>query len=432
MHGPATTDSLSSDALALAESEGDPKAIMLALRARHQAINGPDHVAARVPLAERIVELATAAGDPNAELWGRLARIDAAFELGEPMVLRDNITRVRALADRIGWPLADWHTHRLRAAIALLGGDFATTEAETALARAAAQRTREPLYTALLGLLDFQRRDHLGQLPEVAPAVAEFVAHLGGAPVALSNGGALLLAAGDPDGALDCYERLRPVLPHLPKDGRWFFTVLGASEMAIAFDDTETISWCYRTLLPYAELFQAGGGGAIICRGSVGRLLGLLADAAGDLPAAQAHLSAAVAADDRIGAVPFRALSQLAMASVLFRLGSSADLTRARDLLASVTATARRLRMTPTLTAAAELGDAVRRAAQKSVSLTPREREVLARVAEGASNRSIAAALVVSERTVEYHVANLLTKIGAANRTEAATWALRTGLAPTP
>ena len=69
---------------------------------------------------------------------------------------------------------------------------------------------------------------------------------------------------------------------------------------------------------------------------------------------------------------------------------------------------------------------------QKSVSLTAREREVLALLARGASNRSIAATLVVSERTVEYHVANVLTKIGAANRTEAATWALRTRTRPDP
>ncbi|OHV49371.1 response regulator transcription factor [Pseudofrankia sp. BMG5.36] len=45
-------------------------------------------------------------------------------------------------------------------------------------------------------------------------------------------------------------------------------------------------------------------------------------------------------------------------------------------------------------------------------TLTPREREVLARMAEGRSNTAIAAALVVTERAVEKHVSNIFTKLG--------------------
>jgi hypothetical protein len=146
----------------------------------------------------------------------------------------------------------------------------------------------------LLGLLDFQRLEHLGRLSEIADEVRMFANGLGPVPVAWSNGGALLLSAGDRDGALDCYERLRPVLRLLPADGRWFFTVLGASELAVAFADADTAGWCYRALLPYADRYQAGARGTIICRGSVSRLLGLLAEAAGNLDAAEAHLSAAV------------------------------------------------------------------------------------------------------------------------------------------
>jgi DNA-binding NarL/FixJ family response regulator len=45
-------------------------------------------------------------------------------------------------------------------------------------------------------------------------------------------------------------------------------------------------------------------------------------------------------------------------------------------------------------------------------ALTPREREVLGRMAEGLSNAGIAAALVISDRAVEKHVANIFTKLG--------------------
>jgi len=61
--------------------------------------------------------------------------------------------------------------------------------------------------------------------------------------------------------------------------------------------------------------------------------------------------------------------------------------------------------------------------------LTEREVEVLQLVAQGLPNREIAETLVISERTVRTHVSNILTKLHLANRTQAAIYALREGLA---
>ena len=61
--------------------------------------------------------------------------------------------------------------------------------------------------------------------------------------------------------------------------------------------------------------------------------------------------------------------------------------------------------------------------------LTAREVEVLRLVAKGLSNQEIAQHLVVSERTVRNHVSNILHKLHLANRTQAALYALREGLA---
>jgi len=61
-------------------------------------------------------------------------------------------------------------------------------------------------------------------------------------------------------------------------------------------------------------------------------------------------------------------------------------------------------------------------------SLTPRELEILEMMAEGMSNRTIAARLGISSQTVKFHVASILAKLGAGSRTEAVTFGVRHGL----
>jgi DNA-binding NarL/FixJ family response regulator len=58
-------------------------------------------------------------------------------------------------------------------------------------------------------------------------------------------------------------------------------------------------------------------------------------------------------------------------------------------------------------------------------ALTAREREVLAQIAEGRSNREIARLLHMSEKTVKTHVSSVLAKLGVADRTQAALYAVR-------
>jgi DNA-binding NarL/FixJ family response regulator len=62
--------------------------------------------------------------------------------------------------------------------------------------------------------------------------------------------------------------------------------------------------------------------------------------------------------------------------------------------------------------------------------LTPREHEVLALIGRGLSNKRIAFELGLSEKTVKTHVAHVLSKLGAADRTQAAVYAVRAGLSP--
>ena len=61
--------------------------------------------------------------------------------------------------------------------------------------------------------------------------------------------------------------------------------------------------------------------------------------------------------------------------------------------------------------------------------LSPREVQILALVAQGLSNRQVGAALSISEHTAANHMRSILRKTGCANRTEAASYAHRHGLA---
>ena len=60
--------------------------------------------------------------------------------------------------------------------------------------------------------------------------------------------------------------------------------------------------------------------------------------------------------------------------------------------------------------------------------LSEREIEVLKRVAEGKRNRDIGEALSISEETVKVHIRNILGKLGARDRTQAVTIAIRRGM----
>jgi NarL family two-component system response regulator LiaR len=98
------------------------------------------------------------------------------------------------------------------------------------------------------------------------------------------------------------------------------------------------------------------------------------------------------------------------------------------DELAQAIRAAHAGRATLSPEAAQAVVHAASQAPPPGLDLTERERAVLALMVEGLNNTQIAAKLTVSPSTVKSHVSNILTKLGAASRTEAVTLALRTRL----
>jgi two-component system, NarL family, response regulator LiaR len=97
----------------------------------------------------------------------------------------------------------------------------------------------------------------------------------------------------------------------------------------------------------------------------------------------------------------------------------------AHDLVEAVGRAARGESMLHPLVAARLLQEIRHREHPPFQDLTPRELEVLTHLARGRSNQEIARALIISEPTVRTHIANILSKLQLADRTQAAIYALQ-------
>ena len=166
--------------------------------------------------------------------------------------------------------------------------------------------------------------------------------------------------------------------------------------------------------------------GTAALRAAADRAEGALAAARGDNDSARQLLEDAVDGYERCGAPYEAAEARMQLATSLIALdrveSAHREARAALDRFAELGAEVEALRARRMLSTGLPI---------PLRELTQREREVLALIAEGLTNKSIAAHLVVSERTVHRHVTNILRKLDIPSRTAAAAIALRAGLPPT-
>jgi DNA-binding CsgD family transcriptional regulator len=183
---------------------------------------------------------------------------------------------------------------------------------------------------------------------------------------------------------------------------------------------TDAAAAMHEAMRPYGHLIGTAGGEPVT--GSMQRPLGQVAALLGRWDEAQRHHERALEVHTRMRAELWIAHSECDLAEVL-RQQSEPDVERAEHLYARALHRCETLGMTALAARIRAARGKVRAAGTRPGGLTKREVEVAALVAAGASNREIADALVISERTAESHVQNILTKLGFGSRSQIASWA---------
>jgi DNA-binding NarL/FixJ family response regulator len=438
------------EAVDVAVAVGNPSASADAattLAVLERRADEPEEVAQRLAV---IAEDARAAGETAVELrtrynigslyyeLGDLARAEQAYaqasararESGRPWAAYG--MEARGMVGRIQYLRGDWD-----AAVRTLDivGESATGQAESLFAATAMAVRSGRGDVAALDLLPLLKpwweRDGRIALDATAAAIE------------------LYEKLGRPDVALEMIDDVVETLTHVWQDP-WFLARIRLSALGIAALSASVASTPESgreaVLERGAALYAAGLSSAE--RGlPSGRKLGVEGTAwlvrlkaewsrlrwlgGGDVPAEEELVAVWQAAVDAFGYgdVVELARSRARLATVLRAAGRGAEAAAQADLAREV---ARALGAEPLLGEIRALGltraSAREAGAGEQLILTGREREVLALLVEGRTNRQIAGQLYISEKTVSVHVSNILAKLRVGSRTEAAAMARRQGL----
>jgi DNA-binding CsgD family transcriptional regulator/tetratricopeptide (TPR) repeat protein len=407
---------VSADAVEAARRLGDEQAIIGALEASLWHGITPDVAVDQVERAAEVCRMAKRLNDH--EKLGSAAhfRAMAGYEMGRPDVVDEATTDAqRAEASRQG--LFSYVAGCLLQGRAFLGGDFESAErrAERLLTLGdcfGIDATEGPY-----GVQMFMIRRETGGLHQ-------FRSHVTGRETFDGRWVPGLLALYTELGVADGRDR---ALPHLLKrdlaaqvhGAQWPMELLFMVDACLAGGDRETA----RALRPFVARYagmNVVAGQFIALFGSADRYLGRIAALLGDQAAAGRHFTVAAEMDERMGSTVH--LSETRAHHALFA-ASRGDAVRASALATSARQLAAPIGQQRVLTLLESLDTS-----PNPDELSDREVAVVRLLAEGLSNREIGRRLYISGNTAANHVRSILTKTGAANRTQAAMYAVDYGL----
>jgi DNA-binding CsgD family transcriptional regulator len=402
-------------AVALARALGDQHTLAAALRARVWHTLRPDGLHERMTMVEELHRLVA----DLPEDWTGLAGIvlsHGSYVLGDAAGMARAEQRLATTARRWGAYWNYW-IECARFGRALATGALGDAEAYVARIGVVESGFRSDVTTGAGAVQSFMVRRETGRLGVAAKLIT-------GAESPTSNWAPGLLALYTELGMTEPSRRvLHWLLEHddsrAHRSGDWPAHLAFMVEAAVALRDADAGRVLRPLLLEYSGLNLLSGF-HVAPLGPADRYLGELdvLCGSGDPAAAFArgiHLA------ETLGA-PLHLAYSLASAAAFER--AAGDAREARSLEARARSIGESLGLVRLL---GRMPAGV--AAPAAGGLTARETEVLRLLAAGLSNREIAGELVISEHTAANHVRNILTKVGAANRTRAARFAREHGIA---
>jgi DNA-binding CsgD family transcriptional regulator len=366
-------------------------------------------------------DIAEEVGDLELQAEAMEWRVAALMGLGRIDTASREVAVVHELANRTRQPFMVHVAEHYRSALELLQGRLDDADAS-------AERSREwgLLLTGrdasgIYGIQKFGVRREQGRLGELAPVIRVLVEGAGGA---WRPGLAALLAElGMADDARRELDRVRRDGLERFRQTLWLASLTYLVDAARAVGDPVTAELVHPELLPLAGASVMIGHGVALY-GAVDRYLGMLEATLGLAAQADERFAAAAELERGMGARTWLAHTTYEHGRMLLDLGEH---ERAAPLLAEATALAEAVGMPALLARLRALG-ATRAPAALPDGLSGREAQVLELIARGHSNREIGDALHISEHTAANHVRSILRKTRCANRTEAAAYAIASGL----
>ena len=370
-------------------------------------------------------------GDLEIQSDARGWRAVTWIALGELDAARRDLAEFFELPNRARQPFVSFAAEHIGSAIALCEGHLEEAEARAERSRELASVLSGRDAAGIHGIQTFSIRREQGRLAELAPVVRVLAAS-DGSTVAWRPGlVALLVELGMDHEARQELARIRAQGLEPFREALWLASLTYLTDACAAVGDEELAALVRPELEPYAGTVVVVGYG-VACYGAADRYLAMLAATLGDWEVAESRFDAALELNRRMGAPTWVAHTAYEYGRMLHTRGREEDVSRAVSMLTEATALAERIGM-PTLRARiGKLGTEPVAAATPPDGLSPREVAILRLVARGLSNRQIGEELFISAHTAANHMRSILRKTSCANRTEAATYAHRHGLAEGP